>query len=115
MTTTSNNTLTSKKTYELLSILFLLPAMYIQFIWLKEFYVSDSFSPATRTADFLGQFPDFLSSVRLIAFICLGFAIVSIYLASFSFKQPKLFWRISSFIIVMIASLIGLLCLFQMI
>ena len=103
-----------KKTYELVAIFFLIPALYIQSKWLNVFYGSGTSSPSARTSSYLGDFPDFFS-VRSLAFLCLAFAVLAIVFASKSFNQPKVFWRVSSFIVVLIGSLITLLCLFQMI
>ena len=103
-----------KKTFELLAILCLLPALYIQVKWMQIFYSSGNMSPTARTSTFLEGFPSLIATSRIIAFLSLAFAIVAIALAQRSFNQPKPFWRISSFIVVFIASLVVLLSLFQM-
>lgn len=103
-----------KKTYELLAILCLLPALYIQVKWLQVFYSSGNMSATARTSTFLEDFPSLIASSRSIAFLSLLFAIVAIVLAQRSFNQPKMVWRISSFVVVLIAALIVLMSLFQM-
>ena len=103
-----------KKTYELIAIIFLLPALYIQVKWLQVFYESNSLSPSARTSTFLDEFPSMIASVRLIALLSLLFSVAAVVFASRSFNQPKIVWRVSSFIVVMIGSLIALLSIFQL-
>jgi hypothetical protein len=103
-----------KKTYELLAILCLLPALYIQVKWMQVFYGGGNMSPSARTSTFLEEFPSLIASTRIIAFLSLAFAVVAIVLAQRSFNQPKMVWRISSFVVVLIAALIVLMSLFQM-
>ncbi len=102
-----------KKTYELIAIIFLLPALYLQYRWISIFSGSESTSPSARTARFMDIFPEVFSA-RSIVFICLAFAVLAVVFASKSFNQRKLVWRISSFMVVMLGSLIALLSLFQM-
>ena len=103
-----------KKTYELLAILCLLPALYIQVKWMQVFYSGGSMSASARTSTFLEEFPAFIASTRLIAILSLLFAVVAIALAQRSFNQPKMVWRISSFVVVLVAALIVLMSLIQM-
>jgi hypothetical protein len=103
-----------KKTYELLAVIFLLPALFIQVKWLNIFYTSDSLSPTARTSAYLDEFPAMIASSRIIALISLAFSVAAVIFASRSFNVPKAIWRISSFFVVMIGSLIVLLSLFQL-
>ena len=104
-----------KKTYELVAILFLLPALYIQVKWMQVFFGSARLSAEARTNTFLESFPSFMASSRVIALLSLACAITAIVLAQRSFNQPKIFWRVSSFVVVLIAAIIVLMSLVQMI
>jgi len=104
---------TPKKTYELIAIILLLPALYIQIKWLQVFNDGSSLSPSARTERFLDTFPSMIASGRLIALLSLIFAVAAVVFASRSFNQPKIAWRVSSLIVVLIGSLIALLSAFQ--
>jgi hypothetical protein len=105
---------TPKKTYELIAIIFLLPALYIQAKWLQVFNDSSSLSPSARTSIFLDSFPSVIASSKMIALLSLLFAVAAVVFASRSFNQRKMVWRISSFVVVMIGSLVALLSIFQL-
>jgi hypothetical protein len=110
----STATTTPKKTYELIAIIFLLPALYIQIKWLQVFNDSSSLSPSARTSTFLESFPSAIASSKLIALLSLLFSVAAVVYASRSFNQTKIVWRISSFIVVLVGSLIALLSIFQL-
>jgi hypothetical protein len=102
-----------KKTYELIAIAFLIPALYIQLKWLQVFMSSGTLSAEARTSTFVDSFP-IVSSARVIALISLAFSVLAIVYASRSFNQPKTFLRVSSFVVVFIGSITALLSIFEM-
>ena len=87
-----------KKTYEVVAILLLLPALIIQLKYLNLL--------SNETTD--------LSSNKMLVAISLICSVLAIVFASKSFNQTKMIWRISSFLIVFVGSLIALISIFQL-
>ena len=102
-----------KKTYELIAIAFLIPALYIQVKWMMLFMGDSTLSPEARTSTFVESFP-VISSAVFIALLSLTFSVLAIVFASRSFNQPKIAWRISSFVVVFIGAILALLSIVQM-
>jgi hypothetical protein len=102
-----------KKTYELVAFLCLLPALFIQMKWMK-ITANNSIAIDDRKRAFVELFPSFLASAKLLMVISLVFALLAIILAGKSFNQKKVLWRISSFVIVLIAAAIVLFNIFQL-
>lgn len=101
-----------KKITAILAIVFILPPLYIVSIWINVF--NRDITPAQKLEDFTGYFPSFINDHKIITFISMAFCILSIIFAAKSFKQPLLSLRIAMWLIVMIASLIFFLDIFQL-
>ena len=101
----------SKKWLAVLGFILLILPIYIQILWSG---VSTGLAPQQRVNQFVENFPGFLQNVRLISFVSLAFCILSIICVSKSFNQPSVVLRILCIIAAIIASLIGLVNIFQM-
>ena len=101
-----------KKITAVLAIVFILPPLYILGIWINVF--GHDITPAQKVEEFTGYFPSFISDYKIITFISIACCILAIIFASKSFKQPLLSLRIAMWLIVMIASLIFFLDIFQL-
>jgi uncharacterized membrane protein len=92
----------------------LLPALFIELRWIIVSAAHPNASVASRESTFLEAFPSFFTSAKILLFICLVCSVAAVIFASRSFNQRKIVWRISSFVVVFIASIIALLSIFQM-
>ena len=101
-----------KKVIAVLAIVFLLPAVYIFAVWIKAF--NQDITQAQKVVEFTDRFPSFIGSYNMVVYISMAFCIAAMILAAKSFKQPLLSLRIAMWLVVMAASLILFVDLFQL-
>ncbi|MDB5200183.1 MAG: hypothetical protein JWO92_2146 [Chitinophagaceae bacterium] len=101
-----------KKITAILAVAFLLPALYIFGLWMKVF--SQDVTPAQKVVEFTDHFPASISDYKIIMYTSMACCLIAMVLAAKSFKQRLLSLRITMWLIVMIASLIFLLDVFQL-
>jgi hypothetical protein len=101
-----------KKITAILAIVFILPAVYILGLWINVF--GHDITQAQKVEEFTGHFPSFIRDPKLITFISMASCIIAVIFAAKSFKQKLLSLRIAMWLIVMIASLIFFLDIFQL-
>ena len=101
-----------KKILAVLAIIFLLPALYIFTIWIKVF--NQDITPAQKVVEFTEHFPAFIGNYNIILYVSMAFCIGAMTLAAQSFKQRLLSLRIAMWLVVMVASLILFLDIFQL-
>ena len=101
-----------KKITAILAVVFILPSLYILGIWINVF--SRDITQAQKVEEFTGYFPSFINDHKIITFISMACCIIAIIFAAKSFKQKLLSLRIAMWFIVMIASLIFFLDIFQL-
>lgn len=100
-----------KKLDAILAILFIIPPLYIYIIWVTV--ASDNNSQIQNVKAFTDHFPRFVSDVVTLAIISIICCIVALIFAAKSFKQPILFLRITSWLVVIIGAFLLFLNLFQ--
>jgi hypothetical protein len=101
-----------KKITAILAIIFILPALYIHGVWINV--SGHDITQAEKAEEFTGYFPSFLHDPGIITYISMSFCVIAMIFAAKSFKQPLLLLRIAMWLIVMIASLIFFLDIFQL-
>lgn len=100
-----------KKITAILSLIALLPAIYIFSMWLKV-YPQKDLSAAHQDTLFRDSFPGNLD-VKTLLYICMAFCLLSIFLAAKGFRQRELYLRIVMMITVIIAAFIFFMSVFQ--
>ena len=101
-----------KKITAILAIVCILPALYIHAIWINV--SGHDITQAQKVEEFTGYFPSFIGDAKIITYLSMASCILAIIFAAKSFKQPLLSLRIAMWLIVMIASLIFFLDIFQL-
>lgn len=100
-----------KKIDAILAILFILPPLFIYITWVSV--ASDNNSQVQNVKAFTDKFPEFISGVVPLALISIACCILALIFAAKSFKQPILFLRITSWLVVIIGAFLLFLNIFQ--
>lgn len=100
-----------KKITAILAIVFILPAVYIYGVWISA--SGSDITQAEKVEQFTGHFPSLIGDNKILAFISIVCCITAMILAAKSFKQPIIPLRIAMWLVVMIASFLLFLNIFQ--
>ena len=100
-----------KKITAILAILFILPPLYIYGVWLNV--AGDDMTQPEKLDRFTSHFPSVIGDNKILALISIACCLIAMVLAAKSFKQPIIFLRVAMWLIVMIASLLLFLNIFQ--
>ena len=100
-----NNSFKVKKIFALLAIIILIPAMYIQIVWLK-FYRFSVIADDQKEKEFLNKFPEDIQNIMSLVLISFTCCVFSLMISKHTIRQPGFGLKIAGIITALIAGLL---------